>query len=230
MTPAKAIPSANRLAADTSCMTPAKAFPKTIPRQCDGTAWWISQCAVQSGLMYDTGEGVPQNDTEAVRWYRLAAEQGLATAQFYLGLMYDTGRGVPQNDTEAVRWYRMAAEQGFAWAQFNLGLMYDTGEGIPQNDTEAVRWYRLASRDLPMRSTIWVSCMKLAKAFPKTAMVSLGPRITICVMYSRPRRYAWPSRICQGAQSGDVFQWSRRSRKRYRGGAMVSGRRNFGHV
>ena len=61
--------------------------------------------------MYDTGEGVPQNYTEAVRWYR-SAEQGDATAQFNLGLMYDTGEGIPQNDTEAVRWYRLAAEQG----------------------------------------------------------------------------------------------------------------------
>jgi hypothetical protein len=27
------------------------------------------------GYMYDTGEGVPQDEVEAVRWYRLAAEQ-----------------------------------------------------------------------------------------------------------------------------------------------------------
>ena len=47
------------------------------------------------GLMFDAGEGVPQNDTEAVRWYRMAAEQGNADAQLNLGDMYDTGRGVP---------------------------------------------------------------------------------------------------------------------------------------
>ena len=28
------------------------------------------------GLMYARGEGVPENDAEAVKWYRLAAEQG----------------------------------------------------------------------------------------------------------------------------------------------------------
>jgi len=27
------------------------------------------------GVMYDNGRGVPQDDTEAVRWYRLAADQ-----------------------------------------------------------------------------------------------------------------------------------------------------------
>ena len=48
------------------------------------------------GLMYDAGEGVPQNYTEAARWFRMAAEQGFADAQLNLGYMYDTGRGVPQ--------------------------------------------------------------------------------------------------------------------------------------
>ena len=32
------------------------------------------------GMMYDTGAGVPEDDTEAVRWYRLAADQGHASA------------------------------------------------------------------------------------------------------------------------------------------------------
>ena len=33
------------------------------------------------GFMYDNGRGVAQNDAEAVRWYRKAAEQGDAGAQ-----------------------------------------------------------------------------------------------------------------------------------------------------
>ena len=36
------------------------------------------------GFMYDTGNGVPENDAEAVKWYRKAADQGLAKAQFNL--------------------------------------------------------------------------------------------------------------------------------------------------
>ena len=38
------------------------------------------------GVSYDTGEGVPQDAAEAVRWYRLAAEQGDARAQNKLGV------------------------------------------------------------------------------------------------------------------------------------------------
>ena len=73
------------------------------------------------GFMYANGEGVPEDDAEAVRWFRMAAEQGDATAQSNLGFMYANGEGVPENDAEAVRWYRMAAEQGDVLAQYNLG-------------------------------------------------------------------------------------------------------------
>lgn len=47
------------------------------------------------GLAYHKGLGVPQDYEEAVKWYRLAAEQGNADAQLSLGFMYDEGLGVP---------------------------------------------------------------------------------------------------------------------------------------
>ncbi len=47
--------------------------------------------------MYDNGRGVPQDYQEALKWYRLAAEQGNAIAQYNLGFMYDNGEGVPQD-------------------------------------------------------------------------------------------------------------------------------------
>ena len=82
------------------------------------------------GVMYANGEGVPEDDVEAVRWYRMAAEQGLAMAQSNLGAVYANGEGVPEDDAEAVRWYRKAAEQGIAVAQFNLGAVYANGDGV----------------------------------------------------------------------------------------------------
>ena len=59
--------------------------------------------------MYANERGVPQNDAQAVAWYRKAADQGLATAQYNLGTMYSTGRGVPQNYVEAHKWRNLAA-------------------------------------------------------------------------------------------------------------------------
>ncbi len=47
--------------------------------------------------MYGKGQGVPQDDAKAVKWYRKAAEQGYAGAQSNLGVMYGKGQGVPQD-------------------------------------------------------------------------------------------------------------------------------------
>ena len=91
------------------------------------------------GLMYADGEGVPENDAEAVRWFRLAAEQGTARAQFNLGVMCERGEGVPENDAEAVKGYRLAAEQGDASAQSNLrgmsayGMVNESNRKLTKN-------------------------------------------------------------------------------------------------
>ena len=95
--------------------------------------------------MYASGRGVLEDDAEAVRWYRLAAEQGLASAQLNLGVMYANGEGVLKDNAEAARWFRQAAEQGLTEAQYNLGVMYDNGQGVPEDDAEAVKWYRRAA-------------------------------------------------------------------------------------
>jgi hypothetical protein len=71
------------------------------------------------GIMYATGEGVPEDDAEAVRWYRLAAEQGLAAGQRNLGFMYGTGLGVRENDVLAYMWSNLSAAQGDETAQRN---------------------------------------------------------------------------------------------------------------
>jgi uncharacterized protein len=41
------------------------------------------------GVMYQNGQGVPQNYTEALKWFRLAANQGYGPAQSSLGFMFD---------------------------------------------------------------------------------------------------------------------------------------------
>ena len=96
-------------------------------------------------LMYDNGEGVPEDDAKDVHWFRKAAEQGNVQAQFYLGLMYANGEGVPEDAAKAVHWYRRAAEQGDAWAQFYLGLMYSNGEGVPEDHVQAYAWLDIAA-------------------------------------------------------------------------------------
>ena len=100
------------------------------------------------GSMYGSGQGVPQDYSAAVSWYRKAAEQGDVDAKFELGLMYSNGQGAPQDNAAAVSWYRQAAEQGHATAQFNLGLMYSNGQGVLQDYTQAHMWLNLAAANV----------------------------------------------------------------------------------
>ncbi len=97
------------------------------------------------GLRFNLGLGYPQNQREAVLFYRKAAEQGNAAAQFLLGACYYKGIGVDQDKQEAFKWFRLAAEQESAQAQCNLGVCYENGIGVDKDEKEAVKWYRLAA-------------------------------------------------------------------------------------
>ncbi len=83
--------------------------------------------------------------TEAVKWYRKAAEQGLAQAQSNLGQHYLVGEGVAKDAVEAATWYCKAAEQGDKNGQYNLGHCYRTGVGVAKDYVEAYKWFSLAS-------------------------------------------------------------------------------------
>ncbi len=96
-------------------------------------------------VAYEFGLDVPQNDEQAVYWYRKAAEQGLAVAQSSLGVMYARGKGVARDDTQAAYWYEKAAEQGDSKAQNNLGAAYYRMEGVPGDDVQACFWWILAA-------------------------------------------------------------------------------------
>jgi uncharacterized protein len=55
----------------------------------------------------------------AVSWYRKAAEQGNAKAQFHLGVMYFNDLGVPQDYVLAHMWFSLAIARGYDDAIFN---------------------------------------------------------------------------------------------------------------
>ncbi len=97
------------------------------------------------GLLYANGHGVPQNYSEAFRYFMLAAEQGYPEAQYYLGVMYENADGVSQCYAEAIRWYRLAAEHGHIAAQYGLGYFYAVGNGVTQDYSEAFRWFKHAA-------------------------------------------------------------------------------------
>ena len=95
--------------------------------------------------MYADGRGVAQDDAEAMKWYRLAAEQGNAAAQFNLGVMYERAGACAQDYAEAVKWYRLAAEQGYRRGAVQPRRHVRRRPGVAQDYAEAVKWYRLAA-------------------------------------------------------------------------------------
>ena len=64
------------------------------------------------GLMYDKGQGVPEDNMIAVQWYRIAAWWGHASAQGSLSEHYALGAGVKRNYTSAYMWGNIAATNG----------------------------------------------------------------------------------------------------------------------
>lgn len=81
----------------------------------------------------------------AARWYKRAAEKGLASAQDSLGWCYSRGYGVDKSWQEAIKWYRKAAEQGMATSQNCLGMIYRDGEVVQQDYIEAFQWFQKAA-------------------------------------------------------------------------------------
>ena len=105
-----------------------------------------------------------------MKWWRKAAEQGYADAQFSLGVAYDNGQGVPQDNDEAVKWYRKAVEQGDANAESTTSespmLM---GQAFPKTwPKRSSGGVKLLSRETLMRRTVLEYLMQVEKGSPKT--------------------------------------------------------------
>lgn len=98
------------------------------------------------GERYYFGEdGVTQDYQEAGKWFRRAADQGNADAQYNLAVLYEKGHGVEQSNENAVKWCKLSAEQGCLEAQLALGNYYDGGKGIKRNRKVAAEWFRRAA-------------------------------------------------------------------------------------
>ncbi len=97
------------------------------------------------GAAYDHGmAGVPRDSSRALRWYRKAAEQGLAKAQFNLAHCLVVGCDGGVDARQARIWMRRAAEQGMADAQFLLGVMLAEGLGGDVDRAQARHWLQKA--------------------------------------------------------------------------------------
>lgn len=77
---------------------------------------------------------------EALKWFTLAAQQGLPQAQYSLGLMYATGSGIPEDFVAAHFWWTVAVQSGSAEAKRKLFFLEDLMSGASLEEAK-----RLAS-------------------------------------------------------------------------------------
>lgn len=108
------------------------------------------------GDLYYLGDGVSQDDQQALQWYEKAAKHGFHMAMMQAGRMYYLGRGTQQDFTKARAYFfnvAMTRENFFMVERYNslarqyMGQIYERGEGVQKNINEARHWYRLAADD-----------------------------------------------------------------------------------
>jgi len=108
----------------------------------------------QLGARYLEGEGVPQNDKEAVKWLMKAAEQGHPESIYRLREMSLKGRGMPEDKTLAEKLLNdlfLQAKTDNAHAQLRVALMYHNGDSLDVDMEKAVYWYdKAAAQDVAM--------------------------------------------------------------------------------
>ena len=97
------------------------------------------------GIFYEMGiKGFEDNFTQAIPFYRQAAEKGLSEAQFRLGHCCPLIIG--KDTTEALLWFQLAADQGHPGAMFKIGTFYHTGQFVDRDKTKAISWYIRAKK------------------------------------------------------------------------------------
>lgn len=117
---------------------------------------------LELGQMYLCGRNVPEDNSEALKWFSMAAGQQNAEAQNCLGEMYQYGYGVSHNDVEAVKWYQKAVNGGSANGQFRLGWMYEKGYGgLPRDKQKALLYYKMAAKQGHSNAKTYVTMLEM---------------------------------------------------------------------
>jgi TPR repeat protein len=98
------------------------------------------------GALFAEGLGARQSLKTAFRWWRDAAEQNHAGAQYNIAVMYKDGLGVRKNSEEAVKWLNLAAAQGNTDAHIQLSRLYRDGDSVAPDPVLAYMWLEIAQR------------------------------------------------------------------------------------
>lgn len=87
------------------------------------------------------GRGIEKNLSEAIPFFRKAAEAGLPYAEYTLGVCYENAFGVKKDPSKAFSWYERAAQHAHTESTRHLADCYLYGFGVKEDAGAAVEWY-----------------------------------------------------------------------------------------
>lgn len=90
---------------------------------------------------------VGQNPKGALDLYRIAAQSGLAEANFNVGAYYEAGNIVDRDLPKAFGFYQRAAFAGLPAAQHKVGAYYQNGIGVGRDLVAGAAWYQRAAEN-----------------------------------------------------------------------------------
>jgi TPR repeat protein len=98
------------------------------------------------GVLYENGFLVPRDGPQAVAWYRKAAAQNDAEAEYRLGVRFVTGDdGLPKDVAQGLELMTKAGEQGYVRSFSVIGDIYRRGADVPKDLGQAAAWYHKAA-------------------------------------------------------------------------------------
>lgn len=151
------------------------------------------------GSRYDSGDRVPSDGAEALKWYLRAAKAGHANAQNSMG----SALQAEKRYEEAFPWYEQAAAQGLPIAIHNLGALYNGGYGVTKNLDRAFELYKRAA-DLGWAESMWnIANMYGAGQFGEKDL-DLS-----CVWTFRALKYVepnWRQRLAPASRAAGFFE------------------------
>ena len=78
--------------------------------------------------MHYLGDGLPQDNAEAVRWFRRAAEHGISSSMYLLAECLYEGCGTQRDISSALGWFAAAGELGHRGARSRLASVFRVDE------------------------------------------------------------------------------------------------------
>ena len=104
-----------------------------------------SSAQAKYGGMLESGQGVAQNLSEAVEYYRRSAVQGNKEGMVYYGRCLRYGKGCSQNIPEALSYFQKAVDQGDLDGMDELAKMYRYGIGVYRTEGKAAQLWKQAA-------------------------------------------------------------------------------------